>query len=165
MKIYTVTNKKEEKILRQKTREFDFSRFRKKEVRELVKTMRQIMKDEHGIGLAANQIGLDISFFVAQPPEGKFYAIFNPVIKKVSGKNELVEEGCLSVPKKYGLIERYEKVTLIGQDHNGKKLKIKARGLLAQIFQHETEHLLGTLYIDKAKKIYKLPENEVNHES
>lgn len=153
MDIYTIRNKKEEKILRAKAVAFDFTHFSKKEIRELIKTMRVMMHEFHGIGLAANQIGLNISVFVAQC-ENKFYAIFNPkIIKNEGGKNPL-EEGCLSVPETYGTVPRYEKIVLAGQDQNGKKIKIKAWGLLAHIFQHETDHLNGALFIDKAKNLH-----------
>lgn len=151
MHIHTVHKKEEEKILRLKTKPFNFEVFSRTEVRELVKTMRIIMKRERGIGLAANQIGLDTSVFTAEL-EGEFFAIFNPRITK---KSELIvmEEGCLSVPGKYGSIKRYNKVTLEGQDQAGKKIKIKAVGLLAEIFQHETDHLNGILYTDTASEI------------
>ncbi len=159
MNIYTINNKTEEKFLRTKTAPFDFSKFSKTEIRELVKTMRLIMIDARGIGLAANQIGLNSSVFVARN-ENKFYAIFNPVITQRDGETPLLEEGCLSVPGLYGQVQRYEKVILEGQLQNGKKTKIKAWGLLAHIFQHETDHLNGKLYIDKAKKTYPTAESE-----
>ena len=159
MTIHTVNNKIEEKVLRTKTKPFDFSKFSKKETRELVKTMRQTMIAAQGIGLAANQIGLDISVFVARQ-EDKFYAIFNPIITHSISETVLLEEGCLSVPGLYGTVNRNEKIVLEGQDQNGKKIKIKAWGLLAHIFQHETDHLNGKLYIDKATRTYTRAESE-----
>ena len=174
MKIFTIANKKEEKFLRRKTAEFDFQEFTKKEIDELVKKMRETMTTAIGIGLSANQVGLDLRLFVAQisdkplkrdknnkiilpPPESmKFYAIFNPKIIKASEKKSVLEEGCLSVPGVYGLVERPEKITLTGCDKNGRKIKIKAQGLLARVFQHEVDHLNGILFIDKAKNIQKI---------
>lgn len=67
-----------------------------------------------------------------------------------------MEEGCLSVPGIYGDVERPEKITLVGQDRYDKKIKIKAWGLLARVFQHEVDHLNGILFIDKAKSIQKI---------
>ncbi len=163
MTIQTISNKSEEKILRTQCAAFDFEKFSKKEVKELVTTMREIMVTAHGIGLAANQIGLNTSVFVAKPPEGKFYAIFNPEIIKTSGEVVPLEEGCLSVPGQYGMVPRFEKLMLKGQDQNGRKIKIKATGLLAHIFQHETDHLNGILYIDKASSIRNY-ENERTYE-
>ncbi len=174
-KIFTINNKLEEKFLRKKTAIFDFQEFSKKEIGELIKKMRQIMRDNNGVGLSANQIGLNMRLFVAQLPKEplkrdennkiilppsesmKFYAVFNPEIIKFSAKKAILEEGCLSVPRIYGEVERPEKITLEGLDKNNKKIKIKAFGLLARIFQHETDHLNGILFIDKAKNLKKYP--------
>ena len=152
--IWIITEKKEVKLLRKKTAKFDFSKHSRKEIQTLIKTMREAMKAAGGIGLSANQIGLDMKVFIAQP-ENKFYAVFNPELAKESNEEVLMEEGCLSVPSRYGAVQRPEKVTLIGQDSNGKKIKIKAWGILARVFQHETDHLNGILFIDKAEKIEK----------
>ena len=172
MKILTVNDKKEEKFLRTKTANFDFSKFTKKDIGELIKKMREAMNKAVGIGLSANQIGLDLRLFVAKisnkplkrdknnkiilPPPGemKFYAIFNPEITKFSEKKIIMEEGCLSVPGIYGLVERPESVVLKGYDRYAKPLTVKADGLLARVFQHETDHLNGILFIDKCDKIY-----------
>lgn len=169
-KVLTINKKDEEKILRRKTACFDFSKFTKKAINELIKKMRETMIAADGIGLAANQIGLNFSVFVAQiqkrdrhgnprslsKDESKFYAIFNPEIIKASKEKISLEEGCLSVPGGfYGDVERHEKITLVGYDKNGKKIKIKAWGLLAEVFQHEVDHLNGKLYIDKTKNLKK----------
>jgi len=186
MKILTINNKKEEKFLRQKTAEFDFNKYTKKEIDALIKEMKKTMLENNGIGLSANQVGLNLRFFIAlitwnypeQSPResasnlphselalfrgqresalGKFYAIFNPEIIKFSENKSIMEEGCLSVPNVYGLVERPEKITLIGYDKNAKKIKIKAWGLLARVFQHEIDHLNGILFIDKVKELYKV---------
>lgn len=159
MPILQVQNKKEEKFLRQPARSFDFSKFNKKQIQELIANMRRIMKSVKGVGLSANQIGLDTRVFVAELPtaEGrsKFYAVFNPILEKISENKITIEEGCLSVPKTYGAVNRAEKVVLNGFDKNGKKIKIKAWGFLARIFQHEIDHLNGILFIDKARGIKK----------
>lgn len=156
--ILTIDVKKEEKFLHKKTADFDFKKFTKKEVIELITRMRRIMRGANGIGLSANQIGLDLRMFVAEIPDAqggtKFYAVFNPKIEKMLGEKQLLEEGCLSIPGKYGNVERAEEVVLSGQDKNGKPVKIKAWGLLAHVFQHETDHLKGILFIEKAKEIH-----------
>ncbi len=172
--IVTVENKKDEKFLRKKTANFDFKKFTKKELDRLIKDMRETMKKANGIGLAANQVGLDMNFFVAQiqatgrrSPESlagqdqKFYAIFNPQIVKKSSETDIVDEGCLSVPGGYyGDVERPSKITLEGFDKSGRKIKIKAWGLLARVFQHEVDHLNGTLFIDKAKNLKQITKSE-----
>ena len=152
--IWLIDDKKEVKLLRKKTADFDFKKYSKKDTREMIKKMREMMKMAYGIGLSANQIGLDLNVFVAQA-EGKFYSIFNPKITKSSEEVLEAEEGCLSVPEVFGKVTRPAKVTLEGFDKNGKKIKIKAWGLLARIFQHETDHLNGTVFIDKATDLHK----------
>ncbi len=158
MKILTINNKKEEKFLRTKTADFDFNKFSKKEISELLKTMREIMIEARGIGLSANQLGLNLKFFVAQISDKslKFYVIFNPEIIKFSEEKIVMDEGCLSVPGVYGLVERSARITLVGRDENDKKIKIKTSGILARVFQHEFDHLNGILFIDKASNIHKI---------
>ena len=152
--IWTINDEEQEKFLRRKASEFDFSKHGKKEIREIIKTMRVEMTKAIGLGLSANQLGLDMRLFVAKV-EGKQYAIFNPEITKLSKERVLMEEGCLSVPELYGVVERPEKITIEGFDANAKKIKIKAWGILARVFQHETDHLNGILFIDKAKSLHK----------
>ena len=160
MELHTIHNEDHKKILRTKCAPFDFTKHSKEEIRAMVKEMRIKMREWHGIGLAATQVGFTESFFVAQAPDGKFHAIFNPVITKTEGRALLMEEGCLSVPGVYGDVPRYEKIVLEGQNQSGKKVKIKAWGLLAQIFQHETDHLHGTLDVDKMKNAYTTPKSD-----
>ncbi len=155
MHIWTVNDKKETKFLRQKTADFDFKKFNKTEIRELVKAMRQLMQRADGIGLSANQIGLNLNMFVAQV-ENKFYAIFNPKLVQISKNTEDFDEGCLSVPGVYGMANRPAKVTLVAFNQTGKAVKIKAWGLLARVFQHEVGHLNGQLFTDIAKKVEKV---------
>ena len=156
--IFLITNKKQEKFLRKKTADFDFSKFTKKETAELIVRMRGIMHEANGIGLSANQIGLDLRVFVAEVPDPdggtKFYAVFNPKFEKLSEETATYEEGCLSVPGTWGDVVRPERVILAGFNKLGKPVKIKAWGLLARVFQHEMDHLNGKLFIDKAKKLY-----------
>src|SRR3989338_7154649 len=156
MAIVTIQNKKDEKFLRRPTARFDFKNFSKKNIRDLVQRMRGAMQEAEGVGLSANQIGLDMRVFVARV-ENKFYAIFNPELIQFSKEMNSMDEGCLSVPGVYGLVERPSKVTLKGLDAYGKAIKIKAWGLLARVFQHEMDHLNGGLFIDKAKQVERVP--------
>jgi peptide deformylase len=156
--IVTVAHKKDEKFLRKKTVLFDFKKFTRKEVNDLIARMRRIMHAANGIGLSANQIGLEFSVFVAEVPDAqggtKFYAVFNPKIEKVNKTTISFEEGCLSVPGQWGEVTRAEEIVVSGYNKMGKKVKVKAWGLLARVFQHEIDHLNGKLFIDKAKKLY-----------
>ncbi len=159
-KILKVDDKKNEKFLRRETADFDFTKSTKKEINELIARLKKEMRAAHGVGLSANQIGLGFKVFVAEVPDrnggNKFYAVFNPTIEKTSDEKIPLEEGCLSIPLTYGEVKRPERVTLSGYDKNGKPLKIKAWGLLARVFQHETDHLNGVLFIDKAETVQKI---------
>jgi peptide deformylase len=121
-------------------------------ITELVKKMRKIMKEAEGIGLAAPQIGIPLQVFVAEVNK-KFYALINPEIIKASDELDKIEEGCLSLPGIYGPVERPAKITIAATDISGRKIKIKAWGLLARVFQHEMDHLNGMMIIDKAKDL------------
>lgn len=86
----------------------------------------------------------------------------NPVITKLSRKKHWAPEGCLSVRWLYGEVSRAEKATVRGYDENGKMFTRGGSGLLAQVFQHETDHLNGELFIDKARNVEKITLQEQN---
>jgi peptide deformylase len=86
----------------------------------------------------------------------------NPEILKASKKKSKMEEGCLSVRWLYGNVDRHEKITISAYDEKGEKKTFGAGGLLAQIFQHEIDHLEGILFIDKAENLRDLPPEEVS---
>jgi len=157
-RIVTIETKDEERSLRRKAKLFSFSEFSTHQIDELLREMRTAMKQANGIGLSANQIGYDLQVFVAQVPDQnghmKFYSVFNPFLDEVAKEKVDMEEGCLSVPGLYGIVERPERLTLLGQDKRGKKIKLKAWGLLARIIQHEVDHLNGALFIDKARNVH-----------
>jgi len=144
-RILKTDNKKDNKFLRKKTSPFDLDAFDKDEIRKLIDDMKQTMRDADGVGLSANQVGIDKSFFVAEF-DGKFYAIFNPEIVKKSREKYSIDEGCLSIPEAYGNANRPSEITLKGFDRNGKRVKMRAWGRLAQIFQHEVDHLNGIFF-------------------
>lgn len=151
MRILKIDNRKDKKVLRKKARPFKFESMSKEEIHKLVRDMKETMRLADGVGLAANQVGFNSSFFVAEVDE-KFYAIFNPEIVERSEEKFLLEEGCLSVSNEVIAIEHSETVVLKGFDKNGKRIKIKARDLLAAVFEHEMDHLNGKLIIDHIKK-------------
>src|SRR3989344_5058323 len=154
-KVLKLENKDQAKFLRKKTQKFDFSKYSQEDIKKLIARMRKTMEEAEGIGLAANQIGLEESIFVAEW-DGKFYAVFNPKISNPSREKEEMEEGCLSIPGKYGTVKRPASVLLIGENSSGKKIKIKAWDMLARIFQHEVDHLNGKLYVDRMSKFKRL---------
>lgn len=125
-------------------------------LQRLVDDMLETMRDEPGIGLAANQIGVPQRVIVVELPQdeedpqsGKTYAVANPKIVRASREQEEMEEGCLSVPGLVGDVWRSVEVTVTGQDVHGKRIRIKASDLLARVFQHEIDHLNGILFIDR----------------
>jgi peptide deformylase len=106
------------------------------------------MAQNRGLGLAAPQIGVSKRVFVYDVGEGQ-HAVVNPRIVKRSGE-EVSIEGCLSIPGLQGEVPRALRVTITGLDENGEKVKIKAEGLLARVFQHEIDHLDGMMFVDRA---------------
>lgn len=165
--ILIIENRNEEKFLRTRTKEFKFLKktaevdgkvFSFKEIDEFLRTMKKVMKQARGVGLSANQIGLPYRVFVAEVPDSeghlKSYAIFNPTLEFSKKEKAVMEEGCLSVPGKYGYVDRFTDVKLSGLDKRGRSLKIKAWGFLAHVFQHEVDHLDGKLFIDRTKEVF-----------
>ena len=118
-------------------------------VRKLVADMLETMHADAGrVGLAANQVGKSLRVTVIGIPEEDDIILINPEIVKRKGER-LVTEGCLSVPGYMGELTRAETVTAKGLDINGKPVRIKAEGLLAQALEHEIDHLDGKLYVDQ----------------
>jgi len=107
-----------------------------------------------GVGLAAPQIGIMRRMFVAEPePGGKIYHFVNPEITMREGCVE-GEEGCLSVPGYFGVVDRPEKITIKGLDRDGNPQEYTFEGFEARVMCHEYDHLDGILYKDKAKEMY-----------
>ena len=117
-------------------------------LRALVDDMFETMYAAPGVGLAANQVGIGKAFFVYDGGEGRTGFVANPELSELEGE-EPFEEGCLSIPGPYHETIRAERVRLRGRDLNGDPIDVRAEGLLARIFQHETDHLRGMLYIDR----------------
>ncbi|HEY4514716.1 MAG TPA: peptide deformylase [Candidatus Paceibacterota bacterium] len=127
---------------------------------DLIERLHETLKKESdGVAIAAPQLGENVRLFVIaskdplKPKEVIKCIFINPIIVKTSVKKEFLEEGCLSVRNIYGRIRRSTKVTIEALDENGKKFSRGAVGLLAEIFQHEIDHLDGILFIDKAKDL------------
>lgn len=129
------------------------------ETRKLIEDMIVTMKNASGIGLAAPQVGVSLKIFTVNLEE-KIYVFINPEIKDISSDSIPFEEGCLSVHKIWGPVVRPKKLTIKAVDENDKQIKIRAKGLLARVIQHEMDHLNGILFIDKAEKLYKIEENK-----
>ena len=117
-------------------------------LQRLIDDMIETMHDAHGVGLAANQVGVLQRVIVIQLPEDEAPRIFiNPEVVRREGERE-VEEGCLSIPGYRGLVRRSVKVRAKGLNRKGKVVRVNADELLAQALEHEIDHLNGALYID-----------------
>ena len=109
------------------------------------------MKQLGGVGLSANQVGLDMRVFVMGLGETKI-AVFNPIIIRYSKIEELFNEGCLSYPGIMLSIKRPTKITATYQDETGNIVEQEFNGLTARIFQHEYDHMNGTDYTHRVSK-------------
>jgi len=122
------------------------------EIKKLIPQMIETMVKQDGVGLAAPQIGKSIQLIVIYFKESTL-VIINPKIIKKSFSKVWGEEGCLSVPDKFGEVKRHKKITIIYTNENGHKQQLAAKDMLARVIQHEIDHLNGILFIDKARKI------------
>lgn len=128
------------------------------EITQLMKDLKDTLYSTTGIGLAAPQIGVLKRVIFIDLRDGKApITIINPKIVAKVGKEESTE-GCLSYPGFEGTLIRPKKVTVQGMDINGNNVEYVAEGLLAKAFCHEIDHLDGVLYIDRARKVYKIEE-------
>ena len=168
---------KNEKVLRQLAREIPLKDIKSTKIRKILQEMSASLNSQgDGVAIAAPQIGYSVRIFVVSSKifstgfleqsasqiddirnnlaEKVADVIFiNPKISKLSRDKEWLSEGCLSVRPLYGKTFRSKKATVTAYDENGNKFTRGASGLLAQIFQHETDHLNGILFIDHAKEI------------
>ncbi len=126
-----------------------------KSILRLINDMIKTMRESNGVGLAAPQVGVPLRVVVLQMLDEEPIALINPKIVRRSGERE-VTEGCLSLPGYVGEIKRSASVTVKGSDRQGKTIRIKATGLMAQALEHELDHLNGVLYIDHLESQDKL---------
>lgn len=141
-------------------------------IQKIISHMKSALRSqEDGVAIAAPQIGVSKRIFVVAgstisllkhgddpaAPTYPDHVFINPRITKLSKEKEDMEEGCLSVRWLYGFVRRSKRATVEAYDEHGKKFTRGASGLLAQIFQHEIDHLDGILFIDKAKKLRESP--------
>ena len=165
---------KENKILRTVADEVPNADITTPKIQKVLRDMKKALATEKdGVALAAPQIGVPLRMFIVS---GKVFedrndeaaatpadlVFINPKITKLSQKKELLNEGCLSVRHWYGKVKRSVKATVQAKDEKGKRFQRGGSGLLAQIFQHEIDHLDGVLFIDKAKELQEIkPETKI----
>lgn len=149
-------------VLRQKARKV--SSFGA-DLQKLIDDMVETMREAPGVGLAAPQVDEPLRVIVVEfgdeedeEAPAKLYSLVNPEVIKASAETDMGTEGCLSIPGFVGDVDRPVSVTIKGLNRRGKPMRIKAKGWLARIFQHEIDHLDGVLFIDRAEKVWKVEE-------
>jgi len=162
-------------ILRQKAKIVSAKEQKTPRFKKIIRDMKTALDGEDdGVAIAAPQIGVPLRVFVISPKvfdivssktekagikkvAPKHIICINPSVVKSSKEKMIVEEGCLSVRYLYGDVKRASKIKIRATDERGKNFEIGGSGLLAQIFQHEIDHLDGILFTDKATNIHDLP--------
>ncbi len=148
-----------------------------KNLQTLIDDMIDTMRDAPGVGLAAPQVGISERLIVveyAEQPEEKegeepkevkpkLYVMINPEIVKTSEETLMGVEGCLSIPGLVGEVERFEEIQIKGLNRRGQPMKVKAKGWLARIFQHEIDHINGVVFTQRSTKVWK-PETQEEEE-
>lgn len=156
-----------EAVLREHAKAIPHKDIDSKKIHDVIRAMSHALKpEENGVAIAAPQIGHSLRMFLVAgkifkeeiDEHGKKIAVpdmvfINPKLLRVSRKKAEMSEGCLSVRDVYGTVLRHEKASVSAYDEHGKAFTYHGTGLLAQIFQHEIDHLDGLLFIDKATSI------------
>lgn len=170
----------EHKTLRKIAKEVPILDIKKPKIQKIIADMNEALNSQFdGVAIAAPQIDVSLRIFIisgkifdedfirgTKPEENSKFRIhpnlvfINPVFKKISKDRKLMDEGCLSVRPVYGKVRRATRATIEAYNEKGKKFIMDGAGLLAHIFQHETDHLDGILFIDKAKDLHEATAEE-----
>lgn len=163
---------KEAPILRQTAKDVPTEEIGSPRIKKIISKMQRALEEqEDGVAIAAPQVGEALRIFIVSRKvfemvkgenrkEGEKFGdmIFvNPKLLKLSREKAETEEGCLSVRYLYGKVMRAKKATVQALDERGEKILVGGSGLVAQIFQHEIDHLEGVLFTDKAKDLEEIP--------
>lgn len=160
-------------VLRKIAKEIPPGEILSPKIQQIIENMKVALKSQDdGVAIAAPQIGKSLRIFVVSgraiqlakknemadsEMHEKDMVFINPEILRLSKKKKKMEEGCLSVRWLYGQVERSEKVQLKAYDEKGELFERGSSGLIAQIFQHEIDHLDGILFTDKAENVEEIP--------
>jgi peptide deformylase len=139
------------KVLRTPPQIFDFEE--RKDAEEIETALSEAMNRFGGIGLSANQVGLDARVFVMKSQDQGNVCFFNPEITKISQETDLMKEGCLSFPDMYLMIKRAKMIELKYQTALGEEKVISLDGLASRCVQHEVDHLNGIIFLQRASKL------------
>jgi peptide deformylase len=164
-------------VLREVSKNVPHDEIGTRNINKIIKNMKKALAtQDDGVAIAAPQIGILLRIFIVSgkvldaiedgepdnikrniPAKNDDVVFINPKISKISKKKNTLEEGCLSVMGFYGDVRRSTNATVEAYNENGEKFTRGAGGLLAQIFQHEIDHLDGILFVDKAKNVVEIP--------
>jgi peptide deformylase len=163
-------------VLREIAKEVPISDITKPKIKKIITDMISgLNSQDDAVAIAAPQIGVSLRIFVVSgrifdddfirgkgstekdlylKARQKDLVFINPILKKVSKDKKLMSEGCLSVRPVYGKVRRATRATVEAYNEKGSKFTQDATGLFAHIFQHETDHLDGILFTDKAQDLH-----------
>jgi peptide deformylase len=149
--------------------------FDDQKLQTLIDDMVETMADAHGVGLAAPQVAHPLRLIIVRLPDeteadrkehgeyaGQTFIVANPKIIKESRSMVAGVEGCLSLPGWLGEVDRHDMVVITGQDRHGADFRIKAKGWLARVFQHEIDHLDGRLFIDITDNVWRVEDGDTS---
>lgn len=168
---------REHPVLRETASPVPIEEIGSRKINTIIRRMQKALEaEEDGVAIAAPQIGESLRIFVVSKRifelEDKDQGLstgkeedmifINPEIVSLSKKKQIVEEGCLSVRWLYGKVERAEKAKVRAYNEQGRAFTYGGSGLLAQVFQHEMDHLNGVLFTDKAKALKEMPPQKQN---
>ena len=135
------------KILNKRVEKVSVDDIKNGSLEELILEMKNAMQEYHGVGLAANQTGRDLSVFIIEPKlaeESNLPEVYiNPEITEYSRDDDEMEEGCLSIPDYFIPVKRAKNIKIKFINQRGEKMKLKVKGFAARVLQHETDHLYG----------------------
>mgnify|MGYP001198714407 FL=1 len=150
-------------VLREVAEDFSVEEIKSTETKDLLEDMWDSLEAAGGIGLAAPQIGISKQLAIIKlssesdrypdMEDSETYVIFNPKISVIDDNEQGFWEGCLSIPGLRGYVERPRKIRVDFLDENAAHKSIEIENFLATVFQHEIDHLYGTLYVEKMKDI------------
>ena len=139
------------KVLREPTDEFDFKN-PPEDPKEVEKNLGEAMERFGGLGLSANQLGLNYRVFVMRTADSGIKAFFNPEVTKLSKETEMMKEGCLSFPDIYLMIKRPKAIEFEYTDSDGERHTLQLEGLGSRCVQHELDHLNGIIFLQRASR-------------
>ena len=152
-------------VLREIAKPVPVSEIHGGQIQDLIENMIETMREYEGVGLAAPQVHESLQITVIDaldyPEKSKLsptplMVLINPTLTVFSEKLDEDWEGCLSIPDLRGMVPRYQEIKVQAYDQNGKLLEFKAHGLQARVIQHEYDHLIGKVFLERMRTLESL---------